>query len=300
MIPYSSLYTSFCNSPLIEKVIASETIPLSPQNSISDLSPPLKQLINEKKLPSKDIPLNSTTDLIDPRLKTVQSTHHNIFYLESKAVKHAVQQQKRLNNYYGSKSKTNYILIPFHIRSISSDEYERNNQMLKNSSPLSISVIDCFHFGLKKASNQFYIDLEENENQLAYEQIQISEQLIEQEKHLNSKEIRLHLREKRQKKVQEQINEQKKTDLTNAKIHIYNGRKLLKEHQEINSTNNQLPLELIDFFSHEYRNEDRPYVKRILAELIGIFVEKYGLDYTKMISKTIEGRTYSKLILRVF
>jgi hypothetical protein len=144
---------------------------------------------------------------------------------------------------------------------------------------------------LKNTSNQFYIDLEENENQLAYEQIQISNQLIEQEKELNSKEIRLHLREKQQKKMQEQINEQKKNDLANAKIHIHNGRKLLKEHQEINSMNNQLPVQLLDFFSWEYRNENRPHVKRILAELIGIFVEKYELDHTKMMSKTIEGRS---------
>jgi hypothetical protein len=272
-------------------VITAETVPLSPSNVIIDLSPPLKLLMNEKKLPSKDIPLNSTTELLDPRLQTVKSTLRYVCYLESKGVKHAVQQQKRVNKYYGSKSKTNYTLIPFEIRLMSLEEYERTNILLKNTSPLSISVIDCFDFGLKLTLDQSYIDLEDNDNQLAFKQIQMSDQLIEQEKQLNSKEIRLHLREKQQKKIQEQINEQRKTDLANTKFHVQNGRKLLKEYPEMNSTMNQLPEGLLDFFSWEYQNEDRPHVKHILAELLGIFVEKYGLDYTKLTLRTNEGRT---------
>jgi hypothetical protein len=168
------------------------------------------------------------------------------------------------------------------------NEYERQ---LKNFSSLHISVIDCFHFGFKKSTDQLYIDLEENENQLAYEQIQMSNQLIQHEKELNSQEIRLHLREKRQRKIQEQIYEQKKNDLTSSKLFIHNGRKLLKEHQIITSSNNHISLELLDFFSYEYRHENRPHVKRILAELIGIFIEKYGLDYQQITSKAIQGRT---------
>jgi len=293
MLPCSSLYTSFSNSKqdsrLIRPVIPSETIPLSPQNSISERSLLLKQIFNEKKISLIDIPLNSTIQLIDPRLKTLKQTQ-KIFYLESKAVKHALQQQKRLNNYYGSTIKTNYTLIPLLSRSISSNEYECNNQQLKNCSLLDISVIDCFHFGFKKSTNQLYIDLEENENQLAYKQIQISNQLIQHEKELNSQEIRLYLREKRQRKIQEHISQQKKNDLINSKIYIHNGRKLLKEHQIITSSNNRISLELLDFFSYEYRHENRPHVKRILAELIGIFIAKYGLDYQQITSKTIEGR----------
>jgi hypothetical protein len=286
MIPYSSLYTSFSNPQpstiyrdprLTRTVSSSETIPLSPQNSLV-----------EKSLSSKVIPLNSTSQLIDPRLQTLKQSQ-NIFYLETNAVKHALQQQKRLNNYHDTKNssiskKTNYTLIPFLIRSISSDEYERNNQLSKNSSrtdysSLYISVIDCFRFGFEKSDNQLYIDLEQNENQLAYEQIKISSQLIQQEQQLNSQEIRLHLREKSQRKNEEQINQRKTYSSSNSKIYINNGRKLLKEHQVGASANNQISLELLDFFSYEYRHETRPHVKRILAELLGVFVEKYGLKY---------------------
>jgi hypothetical protein len=286
MIPSSSLYTSFSNPQpstiyrdprLTRTVSSSETIPLSPQNSLV-----------EKSLSSKVIPLNSTSQLIDPRLQTLKQTR-NIFYLETNAVKHALQQQKRLNNYHDTKNnsitkKTHYTLIPFVSRSISSDEYERNNQLSKNSSrtdysSLYISVIDCFRFGFEKSDNQLYIDLEQNENQLAYEQIKISSQLIQQEQQLNSQEIRLHLREKRQRKNEEQINQRKTYGSSNSKIYINNGRKLLKEHQVGASANNQISLELLDFFSYEYRHETRPHVKRILAELLGVFVEKYGLTY---------------------
>jgi len=270
-LPCSSLYTSFSNSPHLNQT---ETIPLSPQKDLL--------LFNERKISLINIPLNSTIELIDPRLKTLKQIKQ-IFYLESKTVKYALQQQKRLKNYYRSTLKTNYILIPFFIRSISLNEYERQ---LKNFSSLHISVIDCFHFGFKKSIDQLYIDLEENENQLAYEQIQISNQLIQHEKELNSQEIRLHLREKRQKKIQEQ----KKNDLINSKLYIHNGRKLLKDRQIITSSNNQISLELLDFFSYEYRNENRPHVKRILAELIGIFIEKYGLDYQQIIPKAVQGR----------
>ena len=303
MIPYTSLYTSFSNSQpstiyrdprLTRTISSSETIPLSPQNSLL-----------EKTFSSKSIPLNSTTELIDPRLKTLKQTQ-NIFYLEINAVKHALQQQKRLNNYHDSKNglipkKTNYTLIPYLIRSISSDEYERNNQLSKNSShkdysSLHISVIDCFHFGLQKSNNQLYIDLEQNENQLAYEQIKISSQLIQHEQQLNSQEIRLHLRKKRQRKIQEHINEQNKQELSHSKIYMNTGRKFLKQHQGVTSSNNQISSELLDFFSYEYRHETRPHVKRILAELLGIFVEKYGLEHKQtVLNDSINKDIYGKI-----
>jgi hypothetical protein len=296
MLPYSSLYTSFSDihrhPRLLRTAISSaETIPLpSPQHpplerSQSDISSSLKQIITEKKFCLIDIPLNSTVQLIDPRLKTLKQSQ-NIYYLESKALKNAVQQQKRLNHYYdpknGSTPKTHYALIPFHIQSTSS-----KTSFNMNHSSLYISVMDCFHFGLKKSPNQLYIDLEEDENKLAHEQMKISDQLIHHERKLNSQEIRLHLREKRERKLEEQ----RKNDLLNSKIYINNGRKLLKEHQEITpSTNNQISLELLDFFSYEYRNENRPHVKRILAELIGVFVEKYGLEQKDVISNHIHNR----------
>jgi hypothetical protein len=120
---------------------SSETIPLSPQHllnerSLSDGSISTKTF----KLPSDEpllitkstsviyIPLNSSTCLIDPRLKTLKQTR-SIFYLELQAVKHALQQQKRLNHYYDPKSglppKTSYTLVPFLTRQVSMDEYER-------------------------------------------------------------------------------------------------------------------------------------------------------------------------------
>ena len=294
LIPLTHLYTSFgssqTDSPSMQKVSASETIPLSPSKSIQDhLSPSFKRTINEKQLLPKDIPLNNSSNLIDPRLTTLKPTHQ-IFYLESKAVKRVRQQQKRLNQYCDSSAKTHYALIPFHIRSISSDEYEQKNFSTKTSPSLMISVIDCLQFGLKTSANQSCIDLDTDENQIAYQQIHRSNVLIEQERDLNSQEIRLHLREKRQRKVQEHIYQQKKNDLPNVKTYMQNGRKLLKEHQQTNPSKKEFSVELLDFFSYEYQHENRPYVKRILAELIGIFIEKYGLNYAQLISKIAQGK----------
>lgn len=292
LIPFTPLYTSFCtsqtDSPSIKKLITSETIPLSPVKSIQDLSPSFKRTNNEKKLPPKNIPLTHSSNLLDPRLSTLKQTHQ-IFYLESKAVKRVRQQQKRLNQYCDSSTKTHYALIPFHIHSISSEEYAKKNSSTKTSSSLMISVVDCLQFGLKTSANQSCIDLDENENLIAYQQIQRSNALIEQERDLNSQTIRLHLREKRQRKVQEEIHQQKKHDLANVKIYMQNGRKLLKEHQQTNPSKRDFSIELLDFFSYEYQHENRPYVKRILAELIGIFIEKYGLNYVELISKIAQG-----------
>lgn len=295
--PYSSLYTSFSNpslsDPRLNRTInSSETIPLieRPQSDISLLF---------KQISLIHIPLNSNEQLIDPRLKTLKQTH-DIFYLEYKIFKHALQQQKRLNNYYGSKIKTHYILIPFHIHSISLNEYQRFNQQTKTSSELYISVIDCFHFGLKQTENQLYIDLEEYENQIGFKQIQISNQLIEQEKQLNSQEIRLQLKEKRLRKSQEQFYEEKKKELANSKFYIYNGRKLLKERQILTTSNNKnISLELLNLFSYEYQHETRPHVKRILAEIIGIFNEKYSLNQQEITLNNIEGKYQCIYIYRI-
>jgi hypothetical protein len=308
---------------------ASETIPLSPQHllnerSLSDGSTPTKSIktrSNEPLLITKSssviyIPLNSSISLIDPRLKTLKQTR-NIFYLELQAVKHALQQQKRLNHYYDPKTglppKTSYTLVPFLIRQVSHNEYERllnddNNtyKFPKHSSneidysSLYISVVDCFNFGLIKStnSNQIYIDLEQNENKLAYEQIEISNELIQREKQLNSQQIRLRLREKRQKRMQQQINEKQNLksliitpSVTNSKFYIANGRQLLKEHQ-ISSSNTHLSSDLLDFFSREYKNENRPHVKHLLAELVGVFIEKYNIEHNQNNGNSIEGRIF--------
>ena len=291
---------------------SSDTIPLSPQHllnerSLSDGSIPTKSVktsANELLLITKStsviyIPLNSSASLIDPRLKTLKQTR-NIFYLELQAVKHALQQQKRLNHYYDPKSglppKTSYTLVPFLMRQVSMNEYERllndeNNthKFTKHSnsidySSLHISVVDCFNFGLTKP-NQEYVDLEQNENKLAYEQIEISNELIQREKQLNSQQIRLRLREKRQRRVQQQLYDKQSLKscpslLTNSKLYMTTGRKLLKEHQISTSIPNTTHLSpvLLDFFSREYKNENRPHVKQILAEVVGIFMEKYHIE----------------------
>ncbi|CAF1006016.1 unnamed protein product [Rotaria sp. Silwood1] len=319
MLPLSSFnniqsLTNYRDPRLLRTVVSSEVIPLSPQHPVYERSQSdtsslsLKSTNTTKKMSLVNIPLNSTSELMDPRLPTYKSKY-NIFYLELKAVKHALQQQKRLNNYYhnsktNTKPKTNYTLIPFFVRSISSDECETNNNNNKISnqsshldySSLSVSVIDCFHFGLKTTNNKLYIDLEDNDNKLAYEQINISNQLIQYEKQLNSQEIRLHLREKRQRKMQEYFNQQRKNQLANSKTYVNIGRKILKEHQLVTpSSNQQISLELLDFFSYEYQHENRSNVKHLLAELIGVFVDKYGLANKQTTSnnhqdKVIEGK----------
>lgn len=310
---------------------SSETIPLSPQHlfterSLSDGSIP-KSSSDELVLITKSssliyIPLNSSISLLDPRLKTLKSTR-NILYLELQAVKHALQQQKRLNQYYDSKSglppKTSYTLVPFLIRQVSINEYQRllndNNNTYKftkhsNSidySSLYVSVVDCMNFGLVKSSkpNQTYIDLEQNENKLAYEQIEISNELIQRERQLNSQQLRLRLREKRQRRIQQQINEKQNSktsilspSITNSKFYITTGRQLLKDHQILSTRlpNNCLSSDLLDFFSREYKNENRPHVKHLLAELLGVFMEKYHIDHnqTNKNRNSTEGKSFHK------
>ncbi|CAF4251535.1 unnamed protein product [Rotaria sp. Silwood2] len=320
MLPLSSFsnlqpLTNYRDPRLIRTVISSEIIPLSPQHPInersqSDILSSLKLINNTKKNSLINIPLISTTELNDPRLPIYKSKQ-NVFYLELKSVKHALQQQKRLNNYYynsktNTKPKTNYTLIPFLVRSMTSDEYEINNTNNKSSnqssyvdySSLFVSVIDCFQFGLKTTNNKLYIDLEENDNKLAYEQINISNQLIQYEKQLNSQEIRLRLREKRQRKIQEYFNQQRRNQLANSKTYANIGRKVLKEHQIVTSSSNQqISLELLDFFSHEYQHENRSNVKRLLAELIGVFVDKYGLENKQTTSNNSQDKIIEDTII---
>ena len=306
-------------------LISSETIPLPPhhlihERSLSDSSSssikPLQTSSDGLLLITKSssliyIPLNSSVSLIDPRLKTIKQTR-GIFYLELQAVKHALHQQKRLNHYHDLKNglipKTSYTLVPFLIREVSNTEYERilhdDNSTYKfnkhsNSidySSLYVSVVDCFNFGLLKSqtNNLNYVDLEHSENKLAFEQIEISNELIQREKQLNSQQIRLHLREKRQKRIQQQINDKQylksslispsTTSVSNSKLYIATGRQLLREHKiSTISPDTHMSSDLLDFFSREYKNENRPHVKHLLAELVGVFIEKYHVDSNQTI-----------------
>lgn len=289
---------------------SSETIPLSPQQllierSLSDSSIRTKTSSDDLTLITKTssliyIPLNSSVILADPRLKTLKSTRL-LCYLEPQAVRHAIQQQKRLNHYCESKNsllvKTSYTPIRLIKHEVTQEEFERlqMEQTLKfnkysngiDYSSLYISVIDCFHFGFLRSStdnNSMCVDLEQIDNRLAYEQLQISNDLIQREKQLNSQHVRLRLREKRQRRTQQQISErQNQMTLPNSKIYITKGRQMLKEHQIRNSVNNEyLSTDLVDFFSREYKNENRPYVKHLLAELFGVFLEKYEIKQDKI------------------
>lgn len=301
MLPFSSFsnlqqLTNYRDPRLARTVTSSETIPLSPQALKQEKVPlethsPVNSVLFSKKGYLVTIPLDSTTDLTDPRLKNGH-TNRKVVYLEAKALKHALQQQKRLNNYRSSnndtKPKTSYTLIPFIFRSVSSDELksdDKNESFITDYSPLSISVIDCFHFGLKPANDKLYVDLEENDNQLAYEQLSTSNQLIEQQKKLNSQEIRLRLRDKRQRKVQDYLNQQKKYALPNSKAYVNAGRKFFKEHKiSVTPSIHKIPSEVLNFLALEYQNEQRFHMKRLLSELVGVLIEKYDIENKEIIS----------------
>ncbi|CAF0729167.1 unnamed protein product [Adineta ricciae] len=296
--------------------LSSDTNPLSPQSaqierSLSENSSTTKPFSDELVLIAKStsliyIPLNSSSPLLDPRLKTLKSTR-NVFFLEPQAIKHALQQQKRLNHYHDSKSglppRTSYSPVPYLVREVSNEEYERLINESNNSckldkysngvdcSALHISVFDCFNFGFVQpsATGSMCIDLERKENKVAYKQIEMCNELIQREKQLNSQQIRLHLRDKRQRRIQQHLDEKKSRERHNSKStslspslsahsksYIASGRKLLKDHQvSSTSSTRQLSPDLFDFFSQEYRTETRSHVKQLIAELVGIFIEKY-------------------------
>ena len=304
-------------------LISSETIPLSPQHlllerTLSDqsfsgrfirTSPEGSLILTRGSSAAIPIPLNAILSLTDPRLATMTSTR-TIFFLELQAVKHALQQQKRLNQYHDSKTglapKTSYILIPYETRQVSADEYERSlndeqtsRQWKKSShwsdySSLHVSVVDCFSFGFSTTSTtvRSFIDLEEDENRIAFDQMKITSDLIERERQLNSQHRRLRLRERRHRRRQQQITERrlvkfKSSSSSNSppvsslvsplsKITAASGRQMLKEYPlTCTLPNTHLSSDLLEFCSREYRHETRPQVKHLLAELVGVFIEKY-------------------------
>lgn len=229
------------------KSISNETISLSPSTTH----------FTQTQTSIATIPLDSTQQIIDPRLKTLKQTK-SICYLDATKVQHALQQQKRLKSYFNSSLKTIYILIPLHIHRQS---LPSNN----NSSSLIVPVTDCFAFGLKLSADQLSIDLNEKQNQIAFEQMQIASQLNEQKRELQSQEKKFALRER---KFYEQTE--------HSKIQMQNGRKFLKEYKlKNNELITCLPNDLVEFIVKEYRHETRVHIKHILAELMGVFLEKY-------------------------
>ena len=67
----------------------------------------------------------------------------------------------------------------------------------------------------------------------------------------------------------------------------------MKDHQvSSTSSTRQLSPDLFDFFSQEYKTETRSHVKQLIAELVGIFIEKYHTnpDVSKIKGHLPEGR----------
>ena len=306
--------------------VSSETIPLSPQHlllerALSDhpfsskfirTSPDDSPLLLRSSSLAISIPLNSNLTLTDPRLATVTSTR-TLFFLELQAVKHAQQQQKRLNHYHDAKSglapKTSYFLVPYLARQVSADEYERlwkhdqaSLQWKKSShtsdySSLHVSVVDCFNFGFSRTSSaeHSFIDLEEEENRIAFDQLKTTSDLLEREGQLNSQQRRLRLRERRHKRRLQQSSgrrgmKYKSSSSSNSppassiispqsKINAVTGRQMLKDYPLTSALPNaHVSSDLLEFLSREYRHETRSHVKHLLAELVGVFIEKYHLN----------------------
>lgn len=281
---------------LIEKSIndVSNSKCVTPTTEESSLVPK-----TTSSLPSTVIPLVSNVSLVDPRPKITDGSRM-VALLDIQIFKFVMQQQRRLNHYYESKTtvnrKTFYRPVPCQVRRVSVDQYQRlsnQNQLnglvtgesQKHNYPLlNVSVVDFFEFGFSSASTtpSNYIELNSPESKLAYDQMEQSNDLIRRESQLNSQQIRLGIRENRQKKVREQMREIR-SNLTKTSIqtkkYVISGRQFLKEYPVKTSENNTtVSKELLEFLSREYRHETRSNVKHVLAELVGIFVEKYGLD----------------------
>lgn len=306
--------------------VSSETIPLSPQHlllerALSDhpftskfirTSPDDAPLLLRSSSLAITIPLNSNVTLTDPRLATMTSTR-TVFFLELQAVKHAQQQQKRLNHYHDAKSglppRTSYFLVPYLARQVSVDEYERlwnhdqtslqwkGSSHTSDYSSLHVAVVDCFNFGFSRTSSGEHscIDLEEEENRIAFDQLETTSDLIEREGQLNSQHRRLRLRERRHRRRLQHINERRVTNSKSSssssnsppassivsphsKINIVAGRQMLKDYPLTSALPNaHVSSDLLEFLSREYRHETRCHVKHLLAELVGVFIGKYHL-----------------------
>ena len=245
---------------------SAETIPLSEQKPACARS----QSNQENKPTPTKILHNAMSSLDDPRLATFKHTR-TVFYLEPNAVKHALQQQKRLKTYFLSASqcntRTTYTVIPL------------ITQTEEDYPPLCVSVTDCFHFGFQQTGNQIYIDLEDDENQLAYEELQISDRQTEQDKKSCAKADRLRARHKWQDKPQEAKETPDPCSSSPSEMYREKGRTLLESHTLLTPFHNQLSSQLVNFFSYEYRHENRPHIQDMLAELMGVLVEKYPFEH---------------------
>ena len=328
--------------------LSSDTAPLSPQHLNHDRlisnaamsASSLRTSSDEALLLTKPfatplvIPTNSSLALLDPRLPTCKATRH-LCFMEPSSVKRALMQQKRLDQHHDSKhglpAKTSYAPVRLLLQEVSDEEYARLQHDEHSShtwntyvngfdcSSVHVSVVDCFKFGFTSTSpdDPPFIDLEQSENQLAYEQIRVSDDLMQREKQLNSQEIRLRLREKRHHKLRQQHNERTngESDLPSqsngpatrigplhARRYTAAGRQWLKEHRPaIPSTKTHVPSELLEFFSREYRSESRAHVKHLLAELAGVLIEKYQLhaDQTELNRQQNQGETPSSATSRM-
>lgn len=240
-IPRTPLYTSFS----------------SPQKFVSPS--------NDK---AKAIPLGADASLVDPRRSTTRE-NRKICFLESRALRHAVEQQKRLNSCCRSVDptlvRTSYTLIPL------IEQVERVDRSF------DVQVADCLHFGFQTSDEQNCIDLSNDVNRLAFGQIELSNSLAAEKTRLHAQTMKLKLREKKQRKLQDELEQQRKflPSPTRSKIYIQNGRNALKHRRLPANFRAELNEEIVHFFAHEYQHETRPEMKRLLAELMGVFIEKY-------------------------
>jgi hypothetical protein len=289
---YPTLYTSIDSQqtvlptrPTSTTVQTAEINPLSPQKStLPGMSSSLPSTCSDNTTSSiSSIPLTARQTLTDPRLASRQSTD-KVVYLESHAVKKALDKQKRHkthahSNRNSSVTHADYHLIPL----ISRDDHEQRTMgvsPLSTSTPsLFVSVTDCFHFGFDKHHQQTYIDLDENNNRLAFEHLQVSNELHERTQQIQSRQLRLRLREKRQRRTHEQANSKHNEQVSSTAV-CQQARRLLNEHRLPSSFTCQLSNDVLNFFSYEYRHETRPHVKRMLVELVGVYIEKYRFERT--------------------
>ncbi|CAF1164347.1 unnamed protein product, partial [Didymodactylos carnosus] len=70
------------------------------------------------------------------------------------------------------------------------------------------------------------------------------------------------------------------------RLYFFNGREILTKQRRQNNYLN-IPKDVTNFLSKEFYEEKRPYVKRLLAQLMGILDEKYGRIATTTNSETM-------------
>lgn len=194
---------------------------------------------------TKSIPLETNDSQVDPRAKS----------LASKKL-HLVLPKKRPSD----RSSTNFSMIPFFNRTENGENCPKSIQV----KPFSIEVVDFFDLTQRTSTEENFIDLEDPKNGTIFEKLQLQEQKNRKTKRFRSDESN----SKNEQKA-------KKIRRDDFKIHFEKGRAALKSRTLKEDFQPKFSDEILDFFSNEYRRENRLHVKRILAELTGIFIEKY-------------------------